>query len=98
MKNNNQRFTWLLSLAIGLSITLSLVQLFLSNQLASSGSELAELEKEEQTLGFENDIFAKKIAIAASIASIAQKAKVLSLGQPTQFLVIAKPEPVALLR
>lgn len=98
MKNNNNRFTWLLSIGIGVSILLSLSQLFLSNQLASFGSRLATLEKEERLLSFTNDLLAKEIATASSIATIAEKAKALSFTAPTQFLVVAEPEQVALVR
>ena len=91
-----KRFTLLTSVTIGITILLALLQLFLSNRLASFGDELALLGKTEKELAFENERLAKEVAKESSIAAISQKAQGKFLAIPASFLVVEKQESVAL--
>ena len=96
-QERKERFTFLTSLAIGVTILLALLQLVLSNHLASYGKELANLGKTDKALSFENELLKKEIASQSAIATISQKAKSLSLGPASKFLVVEEVESVALL-
>ena len=92
-----KRFTLLTSVVIGVTIVLALLQLFLSNRLASFGDELALLGKTEKALSFENERLEKEVAKESSIAAISQKARSNSLSTPVSFLVVEKQESLVLL-
>lgn len=93
-----KRYTLLTTFFIAISLLLCIVQMILSNRLASFGKELAYLSKDEQTLSLENEVLTKQIAEISSISMISQRARNLSFSQPAQFLVIGEQKTVALNR
>ena len=91
-----RRFSFLISIVIGVTLLLAFLQLLLSNHLAGFGRELAAISKEEQSLTFENELLQKEIAKESSLATIIVKAHTLSLAAASNFLVVGEHESVAL--
>lgn len=96
-RKRKKRFTFLISVSVGITIMLALLQVALSNRLASFSEELAKLEEAQQQFSYENELLKKNVASVSAIAAIAQKAHTLSLTEASKFLVIEEAESVALL-
>ena len=90
-----KRFAALTSFIIAISMFLALVQLLLSNHLASFGREVAALEREQKELVYENELLEMQIAKETSIAALSEKASQLSFAAPVDFLVVGQQEYMA---
>lgn len=96
-RGRKKRFTLLISFSVGITIMLALVQVALSNRLASFSEELVKLEEAQQQFSYENELLRKNVASMSAIAAISQKAHTLLLAEASKFLVIEETESVALL-
>lgn len=90
-----KRFTALTSFIVAITVFLALVQLLLSNHLASFGREVATLEREQKELVYENEMLKMQIAKETSITALSERASQLSFAAPVDFLVIGQQEYVA---
>jgi hypothetical protein len=77
-------------------VVLVVTQFAISNELASSGSELNSYEKRINQLSNENKILYQQMAISKSLSVIENKAVTLGFAKTTKYLQIQKDQPVAL--
>lgn len=77
-------------------IFLSLVQLFISHNLATSGERVRSLEAEIDLLEKENNQLSAEINQIASLSRIANEAEKMGLTKATQVLHLTPEIPVAM--
>lgn len=77
-------------------LILALVQLFVSQRLATAGEEVRQLETEAAQLENENRILADEIGKMGSLSMISSKARDLGLVRTTQVFHLTPQVPVAL--
>lgn len=77
-------------------IFLSLVQLFISHNLATSGERVRSLEAEIDLLEKENNRLSAEINQIASLSRIANEAEKMGLTKATQVLHLTPEIPVAM--
>lgn len=76
-------------------IFLGLVQVMISNQLATAGEKLTQLDREIKALEEENGSLRKEIAVSSSLTTIAEKAEEDGFLKAESFLYLVE-EPFAL--
>lgn len=89
----------LLSSLILVVVTLSLVQISVSNSLTTGGIELSQIQTQIDSYQKQNAILKEKIYSVASLTHIAQEAQkkgYISEASSPSTLVIANPQPLAL--
>lgn len=82
-----------LSLAI---IVLSVVRIFISNNISTSGIVLGKMQKQIESYELENSLLAEKLFSQSSLTNIAQKAYDLGYQEQKSELVITNKLPVAI--
>lgn len=75
---------------------LLLVQVYVSNRLANTGVEVAEIEREIEELVEENEMFRQKTASASSLLTLKERAHHLGFVKPTAPVYLSRDIPVAL--
>ncbi|HCM37686.1 MAG: hypothetical protein UV61_C0002G0239 [Candidatus Gottesmanbacteria bacterium GW2011_GWB1_43_11] len=83
-------------LAGSVVVVLLLIQVIVSNRLATSGHDITRIEQEIQTVNEENQLYAEKIASASALMAIADKAKQLGFVTPVNPIFLTRDLPVAL--
>jgi len=86
----------LLFLIVGLVIILSLTQLVISHNLATTGEKVRQLELQADQLEEENATLTAEINKIGSLAKITEEAQKLGLVKATQVLHLTPEIPVAL--
>lgn len=86
----------LLFLIVGLVIILSLTQLVISYNLATTGEKVRQLELQADQLEEENATLTAEINKIGSLARITEEAQKLGLVKATQVLHLTPEIPVAL--
>ena len=86
----------LLFLIVGLVIILSLTQLVISHNLATTGETVRQLELQADQLEEENATLTAEINKIGSLARITEEAQKLGLVKATQVLHLTPEIPVAL--
>jgi hypothetical protein len=75
---------------------LSIVRIFVSNNIATSGVALGNIEEEAQRYKLENSILSERLYIYSSLTNIASKAYDLGYTDKKSNYVIGQQLPVAL--
>ncbi|TSC54406.1 MAG: hypothetical protein LiPW31_130 [Microgenomates group bacterium LiPW_31] len=86
----------LLFLIVGLVVILSLTQLVISHNLATTGEKVRQLELQADQLEEENATLTAEINKIGSLARITEEAQKLGLVKATQVLHLTPEIPVAL--
>jgi len=73
---------------------LAVFQIIVSNQLATAGGKLAEIDQEIKLLEEENEYLKREIAISSSLTTIAEKAEKAGYLETNNFLYLTE-EPFA---
>lgn len=76
-------------------VILAAFQIIVSNQLATAGEKLTEIDQEIKFLEEENDRLKREIAISSSLTTIAKKAEEAGYLKTEDFLYLTE-EPFAL--
>ncbi len=88
--------TRLPKLLIALIIGLLVIQVVVSNRLATSGLKIVQMETDIGRLNQENGDIRQEIASASALLTITEKAKALGFIKKAQPLFISVIQPVAL--
>jgi len=95
--NKNSKIFLSLQIVILSSIAgMSVLQMVLTNDLVTYGSEVTSSEKKSQWLQSENNILTQQVAAAKSLAALETKAKAQGFVKPTTSIVLTNELPVAL--
>lgn len=86
----------LLSLLFVIIIGLSIVQIALSNQMATAGTELAEISNKIDEYKKENTQLEEKVLEASALTTIDTKAQKLGFVPETTQIDLSTPLPLAL--
>lgn len=86
----------LLFLIVGLVVILSLTQLVISHNLATTGEKVRQMELQADQLEEENATLTAEINKIGSLARITEEAQKLGLVKATQVLHLTPEIPVAL--
>lgn len=76
-------------------ITLSIIQVVVSNSLSTTGIELAKLQGEKKALSLQNSILREKLLFSSSYANILQKANSLGFIEEKARFFVSTPLPLA---
>lgn len=77
-------------------IGLSVVQVSVSNQLSTTGTELAEVEHQIDQYKKENTQLQEKVLLASSLTTIAKKAEKKGFIEPKSFVYLTTQPQLAL--
>lgn len=77
-------------------IGLSIVQVSVSNQLSTTGTELATIEQEIDQYKRENTQLQEKVLVASSFTNISEKAKRRGFVSSKSLVYLTTPPPLAL--
>lgn len=91
-----KRPIYLLSFIISIIFGLTIVQIGVSNQLSTTGSELAVIEDKIDQVKKENLVLNEKVLQASALITIDQKAEQLGFVQAKSPLYLSTPLPLAL--
>jgi cell division protein FtsL len=75
---------------------LILFQLYLSNDLASSGAKIELYDRKIEALQGENELLQRQVAVLGSLETIANKAKEAGFVKTVTYLNVPSTQPVAL--
>lgn len=78
-----------------LLVTLSIAQFLLSNDLASTGNSVFEVEQSIKVLREENEILKQQVASARSLSAIEDRANELGFAAPSGFVTVPLYENMA---
>lgn len=92
-KSKNYPLTFVI---IGLVIILSLIQLFISHRLATTGEIVKKLEAQASQIEQENALLEEEISQMGSLTEVSQKAEQLGLVRTSNILYLTSQIPVAL--
>lgn len=84
-----------ITLLIGLVITLSVVKAVLSNMLSTSGVFVSKVEKEIGNYKKQNTVLSENYLAASSLVSIAQKAKETGFTSENTPMILKVSRPLA---
>lgn len=85
----------IIGILIFVVIILSVVRIFISNKIATSGIALAKLEEQIDFYQFQNILLAEKLYQASSLTNINTQATALGFEQKTSDFVLNSQLPVA---
>ena len=91
-----KRPIYLIIFIVTIIIGLSVAQASVSNQISTTGSELASLQKQVNDYKRENTILHEQYLEASSFTNIAEKAKHLGFVEAKSKLYLNTPLPLAL--
>ena len=77
-------------------IGLSVVQVSVSNQLSTTGTELAEVEHQIDQYKKENTQLQEKVLLASSLTNISEKAEKKGFTEPKSFVYLTAQPQLAL--
>jgi cell division protein FtsL len=86
----------LILILITFAVTLAIVRTFVSNNIATSGVVLSEMEQERASLETENAILSEKLYTLTSLTHISESAKTLGFSENKRNFAISAQRPVAL--
>lgn len=89
----HNKLTWVLGATI---FILLLLQVIVSNTLATAGMEMSEIEKDISKFSYENGLLEEKIASASSLMTLSTKAKEIGFTKTASPIFLARDLPVAL--
>jgi cell division protein FtsL len=92
-KTKNKKLT---SLILGLVLILSLVQLFISHRLATSGERVKEFEVRADQIKEENALLEEEVGQMGSLSRVSREAEKLGLVRTSSILYLTSQIPVAL--
>jgi cell division protein FtsL len=72
-----------------------IANVYFTVEFATSGAEIAALEKKETELAQENNSFSEDLLKSASLNEVAQKANELGFAKPVKIVYLNGKEPVA---
>lgn len=78
-------------LIIGIVVSLSIVQVSVSNNLSTTGVELAKIEEQIDLYKKENSVLQEKLLIASSFDTIASKAGEMGFVEEKSRVFLKKP-------
>lgn len=79
-----------------IALVLALIQLFISQRLATAGEEVRQFESKAAQIGEENRILVEEIGKMGSLSMISFKAREIGLVKTTQVFHLTPQIPVAL--
>ncbi len=77
-------------------VALSVVKIFISNNVSTSGVVLVKIQEELDKYKFENSIIAEKLYTMTSLTNISNKARTLGYIDSKSDFVLSKQLPVAI--
>lgn len=86
----------LIIVLISLISVLSLVRIFISNNISTSGIILGKIEEEVKSLKIENSILSEKLYTASALTNVSQKAYDLGYREEKTDLVLTQKLPIAI--
>ena len=92
MRRGGVIITFLTVVIIGLSI----VQISLSNRIATDGSQLAQLDQQINVYKRQNILIQEQVLQASSLTNIEQKAEKLGFVEANSAIYLSTPLPLAL--
>lgn len=72
-----------------------MANVYFTVELATSGAEIANLEKKEVELSQENNLLREQLSKTTSLNEIAQKADEMGFAKPARIVYLSGEEPVA---
>ncbi|HZE87044.1 MAG TPA: hypothetical protein VE090_02440 [Methylomirabilota bacterium] len=91
-----KRPVYLLIFVISVIVGLSLAQISVANQIATTGSELADLQKQVSDYKRDNMVLNEQFLEASSLTNISQKADKLGFVEAKSQVYLNTPLPLAL--
>jgi hypothetical protein len=95
---NMKRYILIVSFVCVIIVGLLLVEITLSNQIATTGDQLLTIENKTDDLKNQNLIIQQQVLQASSLTTINQKATAMGFVQDTTPVYITTPLPLALNR
>jgi cell division protein FtsL len=95
-KSNIKKPLLLITFFIAVIITLSVIQVAISNRISTAGIELENLQSQIEKYKKQNTLLEEKILEASALTNISKKAKALGFVDYKSQVYLTNPLPIAL--